>query len=753
MLRYKYFVITCFFASLVCGQTDLQYNNDNFSVLQPRKIYNNEVGSSFNIPSNYNHPDFGQLPYDAPVGKNVVEQLHKRTETERFYVDLDDKTFFYIQKSINPINYYKNGFWQAVDPTLEQTSPGIYEANRQPYPFTMNLTSGKRTMMNANQSINFSGLKLLLIDYSNQFTYYQADFSNYSVGNNGAIVTDVFPGVDMKIRSVVSGHKTDFIIKNPLISIKKLVIFDSITMSSNLNLSQQSGFPGQLFADGINVNNQNEETQFVISKAVSFDASTVHINSVFNNYRINNNVLEIHLDSVFLVNPTVVYPITIDPLFIAVGPIAAPSQVIGSRLDPNFCNQVLTVTYPGGSTPWDFSSFWEVSAGNCCSAAGGCRRSWALVDISSDCGGKTPTGLNFYWSCPTSNTACLTTGIWNPTIPFNSSGTQSMVQCLPPSCLNQNITFTYTIRRPSGSACTEASGCDCTYNTNTCIRLNDWNVTLQGRTMETLGNTTTGNGSTTINVTCFGTAVLNPNVLYGVPPYTYLWSPGGETTSTITYTANMVGTTTYTVTVTDACGDVKTAIFTVTNNCVLPVTLKKFDAQYTGSSVDIIWETATEQNADYFLIERSLDGIHYTSIAKEKAKGGAKPALYSAVDTEPVKNTVMYYRLKQFDVNSNRPNFTHQITVFIPDNIFNFDISPNPTKDELNLNLSGLLHNESIQIEFVDALGNVVRNMELPGTIHKQLSKPIEVSGMKSGVYFIRVTQAGNLVQKKLIIQ
>jgi archaellum component FlaF (FlaF/FlaG flagellin family) len=66
----------------------------------------------------------------------------------------------------------------------------------------------------------------------------------------------------------------------------------------------------------------------------------------------------------------------------------------------------------------------------------------------------------------------------------------------------------------------------------------------------------TGTGTDCSNVT--GSATVT-SVTGGVGPYTYLWSPGGQTTPSITG----LGEGTYTVTVTDANGCTKTASYTV----------------------------------------------------------------------------------------------------------------------------------------------------------------------------------------------
>lgn len=72
--------------------------------------------------------------------------------------------------------------------------------------------------------------------------------------------------------------------------------------------------------------------------------------------------------------------------------------------------------------------------------------------------------------------------------------------------------------------------------------------------------------SATCNGTCDGSAMAYAN---GVPPFTYLWSPGGQTTQTIS--GQCAGS--YTVTMIDSVGCVATAICTITEPAPLSVAI------------------------------------------------------------------------------------------------------------------------------------------------------------------------------------
>lgn len=104
------------------------------------------------------------------------------------------------------------------------------------------------------------------------------------------------------------------------------------------------------------------------------------------------------------------------------------------------------------------------------------------------------------------------------------------------------------------------------------------------------------NGSFT-DVTCFnacdGTATVNPSG--GTPPYTISWSPGGQTTNTIT---NLCPGT-YTATITDANSCTRTYVATITQPPVLSATVVKTNASCGGVCDGTATSTVTGGTPNY----------------------------------------------------------------------------------------------------------------------------------------------------------
>lgn len=84
---------------------------------------------------------------------------------------------------------------------------------------------------------------------------------------------------------------------------------------------------------------------------------------------------------------------------------------------------------------------------------------------------------------------------------------------------------------------------------------------------------------------------------------------------------------------------------------LMPVELDKWIATNLEESVLLEWTTASEENNDYFAIERSIDGVTWKVLGNVGGAGTTSAThYYSFEDMKPVSG-ISYYRLKQVDFN------------------------------------------------------------------------------------------------------
>lgn len=84
----------------------------------------------------------------------------------------------------------------------------------------------------------------------------------------------------------------------------------------------------------------------------------------------------------------------------------------------------------------------------------------------------------------------------------------------------------------------------------------------------------------------------------------------------------------------------------------LPVTISSYKVVKKQTYNEITWRTETELNNDYFVLERSVDGVIWTDIGRLDGKGTtSEPTNYKVEDEEFKDNSLNYYMLRQTDFN------------------------------------------------------------------------------------------------------
>jgi uncharacterized repeat protein (TIGR01451 family) len=119
----------------------------------------------------------------------------------------------------------------------------------------------------------------------------------------------------------------------------------------------------------------------------------------------------------------------------------------------------------------------------------------------------------------------------------------------------------------------------------------------------------------------------------------------------------------------------------------LAVKLLSFDGNGSDKKVVLSWITESEINNDYFDVERSEDGVHFTKMATVDGNGTtASKHTYGYTDNMLTNSAVFYYRLKVVDING-KSSYTKIIIVKLNNSLSTEKISvyPNPFTDNVKV--------------------------------------------------------------------
>jgi hypothetical protein len=114
----------------------------------------------------------------------------------------------------------------------------------------------------------------------------------------------------------------------------------------------------------------------------------------------------------------------------------------------------------------------------------------------------------------------------------------------------------------------------------------------------------------------------------------------------------------------------------------LPVKLTSFAATAAPNrSVQLAWNTASENNNDYFEVQHSVDGNTFTALGRVAGHHTTMQALaYSFVDATPSAAATHYYRLRQVDLDGTSTFSSVQTVALAPgSSAALLVVAPNPT--------------------------------------------------------------------------
>lgn len=190
------------------------------------------------------------------------------------------------------------------------------------------------------------------------------------------------------------------------------------------------------------------------------------------------------------------------------------------------------------------------------------------------------------------------------------------------------------------------------------------------------------------------------------------------------------------------------------NTNPLPVDLLDFDAELLDEKVELTWSTASETNNDYFILERSLDGETFEQIKTVSGQGTINEQTdYSYIDDQPYIGK-SFYRLTQVDFDGMYTVFDMiSININIANQEFNALLIPNPTIfNKVTLRLTSTNERNNTLISMYGLTGKIVLTEAFDTHLGTQ-DISLDLTGIPSGIYHVKIEHEGKLEVTKLIIR
>jgi hypothetical protein len=249
----------------------------------------------------------------------------------------------------------------------------------------------------------------------------------------------------------------------------------------------------------------------------------------------------------------------------------------------------------------------------------------------------------------------------------------------------------------------------------------------------------------------------------------YATTPSGSETSGLTFTPDfrygflsiMGASSANATSLTDAAGTA--VVFNTSNTVVIanrkflgalaavPVEFYYFTVKAKGqNAADLQWSTASEVNNKHFLVERSIDGIHYQTISTIAGAGNSiQISSYNYIDAG-LSEGLYYYRLKQVDFDG-KYSYSSVRTIRIGLNQeLALKVFPVPFKEVLSIGLTQAASSE-ISVRILDMNGKVWLNQNFEG-IEGENELKLNVAHLAAGSYVLEVV-AGEDKLSEIIVK
>lgn len=172
---------------------------------------------------------------------------------------------------------------------------------------------------------------------------------------------------------------------------------------------------------------------------------------------------------------------------------------------------------------------------------------------------------------------------------------------------------------------------------------------------------------------------------------------------------------------------------TVWYHSTLPIELLDFTAEKQGNGVDIKWVTASETNNDYFIVQRSSDGITFENVTIIDGAGNSTSMLYYGIRDEHPYNGTSYYRLKQVDFNGTFEYSPARAVTFDETTVL---VYPNPTA---NGNIT--IYNNNQQVNEV-AVYSADMKLVKTNKYYRETNPIVNIEDVADGTYFLVIKLA-----------
>lgn len=249
--------------------------------------------------------------------------------------------------------------------------------------------------------------------------------------------------------------------------------------------------------------------------------------------------------------------------------------------------------------------------------------------------------------------------------------------------------------------------------------------------------------------------VINP---YATSYYTWSTTNGhivGATTGT-SITVDQAGTYVVSQSLDNGCPTFTTDTVVITHDpgCVVLANNEvNFKGAIKNSMVHLNWSVTYNQDIQYFTIERSIDGIHFTLVDTVNSQSlQPRFASYQLIDNvHNVRSSYVYYRVKISAGDGTVQYSKVERVAITTGNEYEITLQPNPVHDHLQINIHSNA-DRVVDVLIYSVTGQLVKTMNSRVKKGDATLTITDFRGWAKGVYTVKVLSGKDMVVDRMVL-
>ena len=187
--------------------------------------------------------------------------------------------------------------------------------------------------------------------------------------------------------------------------------------------------------------------------------------------------------------------------------------------------------------------------------------------------------------------------------------------------------------------------------------------------------------------------------------------------------------------------------FNLTVPSRLPIFLTGFTATYNKKKVNLNWSAYSDETMGAFVVERSIDGINFQTLAQRPATFGNDAYEYSD-EQFPATASIVYYRIQSREKSGEVKYSEIKVIRLTKETAATISLYPNPVQKTANLTLPAAWQSQPVTVSIYNASGAEVQRKTITAASQ---TEALDLGTLPKGFYVVKAACNGQWSEERIV--